>query len=437
MNLQTPGTRQCQKIFVLPLVALVASEKLEKECRILDEAGMYQWMHSLEDIELLHEYAQQNSEDAFEKLVVRHVNLVYSAALRQVREPILAGEVTQTVFIILGRKAHALSNRTILPAWLYRTTRLVAGRALRSEFRRRKREQEAAQMEPEHSEAAWQQIAPLLDEAMECLGDTDRSAIILRFFQKKNLREVGAALGTNESAAQKRVARAIHKLRSFLHQRGVVVPVVVLGAALSGNAVQSAPAGVATLATAGLKPVTASSSTMNLLNGTLKLMAWTKLKIGAIAGAVVLLGIGGTGYLGLAVTRSFQAVRSNSPVIVPVGVSNSVSVLLGSFHTNGDAAVTVDVTLRNHTAEPLEFGYGVQIKVPEGWAHTNGNVYQALTISPSDDTLRPLSDRTISVQVPASAALWRVFVPIHTFENGQLALDKKAQIFYSPEVAGK
>src|SRR3954469_22050047 len=142
-------------------------------------------MQSLNDIQLLHEYALRKSDDAFEILVSRHVDLVYSAALRQVRDPVIAGEVTQTVFLVLARKAGSLGNQTIIPGWLYRTTRLVAGRALRSEFRRRKREQEAAQMEPEESEAAWQQIAPLLDEAMECLGDTDRSAIILRFFQNK------------------------------------------------------------------------------------------------------------------------------------------------------------------------------------------------------------------------------------------------------------
>jgi RNA polymerase sigma factor (sigma-70 family) len=394
-------------------------------------------VQSVNDIQLLREYASRNSEAAFETLVARHLNLVYSAAMRQVGEPVLAGEVTQTVFIILARKAHALSNRTIVSGWLYRTTRLVAGRALRSEFRRRKREQEAAQMKPEQSEADWQQIAPLLDEAMERLGDKDRNAIILRFFQGKNLREIGAALGTNESAAQKRVARAIEKLRGFFNQRGIVMPAVVLGATLSGHAVQSAPTEVATLATAGLKAAAASPTTINLTNGTLDLMAWTKIKIAALAGVVALLGVAGTGYLLFAVIRSFQASRSNSPVIVPVGASNSVSVLLGSFHTNGAAGVTVEVTLRNHTAEPLEFGYGVQIKVPNGWAHTNGNVYQAFTTSPSDDTLRPLSERIISVQVPAPAVLWRVFVPVHTFENGQVATDKKAQIFYSREVAGR
>src|SRR5438046_665138 len=142
-------------------------------------------MQTLSDIQLLHEYALRKSDDAFEILVSRHVNLVYSAALRQVRDQVLAGEVTQTVFIVLSRKAHTLSNSTIVPAWLYRTTRLVAGRALRSESRRRKREHEAVQMEPEHSEASWQEIAPLLDEDMICLSEKDRSAIILRFFENK------------------------------------------------------------------------------------------------------------------------------------------------------------------------------------------------------------------------------------------------------------
>ncbi len=96
-----------------------------------------------DDLTLLREYSRNHSEPAFAALVSRHVNLVYSVALRQVREPILAEEITQAVFIILARKADALGDQTILPGWLCRTARYVSARALRTQCRRRQREQEA------------------------------------------------------------------------------------------------------------------------------------------------------------------------------------------------------------------------------------------------------------------------------------------------------
>src|SRR5262249_4827173 len=112
-----------------------------------------------DDIELLREYASTGSESAFGTIVSRYTNLVYSAALRQVRDPQLAEDVTQTVFILLARKAGSLGANTILPSWLYRTARYATLAALKHEARRQRREQEAhmeslAQNE-ESSDAAW------------------------------------------------------------------------------------------------------------------------------------------------------------------------------------------------------------------------------------------------------------------------------------------
>src|SRR5580765_6573151 len=219
-----------------------------------------------DDIELVREYATRQSEQAFETLVSRHVSLVHSAALRQVRDPHLAEEITQTVFTILARKSGSLSPKTILPGWLYRTTRYVSAAALKIQCRRQHREQEAhmqGTIQEAQTDSVWAQLAPLLDEAMTQLRDKDRDAIVLRYFQNKSLRDVGTALGVDEYAAQKRVMRALEKLRSIFAKYGAISTATVIAGAISTNSVQAAPAVLAKTATAAAltKGATASGST--------------------------------------------------------------------------------------------------------------------------------------------------------------------------------
>src|SRR5688572_29574286 len=155
------------------------------------------------DSELLARYARNGAEESFAEIVRRHLDLVHSAALRQVRSPQLAEEVAQSTFIKLARQAQQLAPDTILTAWLYQVTRREAIDVVRREARRCLREQIATEMNAMNATASdWTHIEPLLDEAMHALDDTDRTAVLLRYFENKSLREVGATLGTSENAAR-------------------------------------------------------------------------------------------------------------------------------------------------------------------------------------------------------------------------------------------
>ena len=233
-----------------------------------------------DDLTLLREYGRRNSEEAFAALVSRHVNLVYSVALRQVRDPHLAEEITQAVFIILARKAESLGPKTILPGWLCRTARYASANALTIQRRRQRREQEAHMQsilnEPESE--TWQQIAPLLDGAMEKLGQKDHDAVVLRFFEGRNFKEVGAALGASEDAAKMRVNRALDKLRKFFTKRGVSSTTAIIAGVISANSVQAAPVALAKSVTAVaiVKGAAVGGSTLILVKGTIKMMTSTK-----------------------------------------------------------------------------------------------------------------------------------------------------------------
>ena len=253
----------------------------------------------MDDMALLREYATGNSEAAFEALVSRRVGFVYSMALRQVRDPYLAEEVTQAVFIILAQKAGRISGKTILAGWLFRTTRFAALAQMRADAKRRRREQEAnmqSELQPTAPDAFWEQMSPLLDEALATLGETDRQAVLLRFFENRSLAEVGSHLGTGEDTARKRVSRALEKLHRYFSKRGVSSTTAIIAGTISAHSVQAAPAMLAKSVTAVAlaKGAAAGGSTLTLIKGALKIMAWTKAKIAVVVAAGVVLTAGTT-----------------------------------------------------------------------------------------------------------------------------------------------
>ncbi|MGO8837374.1 MAG: TIGR03435 family protein [Limisphaerales bacterium] len=300
-----------------------------------------------DDLILLREYARGHSEEAFAALVSRHVNLVYSVALRQVCDPHLAEEITQAVFIILARKADSLGEKTIISGWLCRTARYAAANALTIQRRRQRREQEAHMQsslnEPETGET-WSQIAPLLDVAMERLGQKDHDAVVLRFFEGRDFKEVGAALGASEDAAKMRVSRALEKLRKFFTKRGVNSTTAIITGAISAHSVHAAPVVLAksVTAVAVVKGSIAAASTLTLVKGTINLMAWIKAKT-AIVGTGMLLAAATTTAVAINWELNSKALDENPPIII-LRPTQFQSLTGGA--TSGSKVVLKNVSLR-------------------------------------------------------------------------------------------
>ena len=277
-------------------------------------------LHTMGDWQLLQAYAENSSEPAFTELVRLHIDWVYSVAIRNVGDPHLAEDVVQSVFVLLARKSRSIRPGTLVGGWLFRTTLHVAAHARRAENRRINRETTACTMIHDTAssttdEMLWQQLAPHLDQAVAALSAADRSAILLRFYQKAPLRDIGESLGISEEAAKKRVKRALEKMRGFLEGRGVKLGGGLLATVLAGKTVQTASASLSgTVVKTSLAVSSASSATLpRLAHETLRAWRWAKIKLAAGFAmgslALIFLVANTAGWLGRPATRQVNDFR--------------------------------------------------------------------------------------------------------------------------------
>lgn len=247
----------------------------------------------------LKEFVQNGSQEAFKEIVQIHLPLVWSTARRQVQDSHLAEDVAQQVFALLAQKARTLSDDVILSGWLYQATVHTASKVQRQEHRRTTREQQAANlMSDSTQESAWSQIEPLLDSAMSELDERDRDAIVLRYFEKKSLKDVGAALGINDDAAQKRLSRAVEKLRQYFAQHSQAVSATTLIAGLGVGAIQPAPAALlASITSTAVSSLPAASN--------LTLISWTMIK--PVAATIAIVGLAATAVVQRNTNQSLRA----------------------------------------------------------------------------------------------------------------------------------
>jgi RNA polymerase sigma factor (sigma-70 family) len=269
-------------------------------------------MQEYSDAQLLREYAHRGDEAAFREIVQRHTDFIYSAALRQTDSPDQARDVTQSVFTDLARKAAPLSKKfspeSSLAGWLYRSTRFAVLKSLRAERRRLVYETKAMEHLVTTAEPPpdWENIRPLLDEAMSALTDEDREALLLRFFKDHDLHSVGHALGVSDDAAQKRISRALEKLREQLSRRGFQTSAAALSLIISTNAIHAAPIGLATaISCAALLPAAGLGTGLTAT----KILAMTTLQKTFITSAIAI-AVGAGIYEGHQASRLRTAVET-------------------------------------------------------------------------------------------------------------------------------
>jgi RNA polymerase sigma factor (sigma-70 family) len=282
-----------------------------------------------DDFSLLQRYVRERSDAAFQALMNRHVDLVYSASLRLTNDPHLAEDVTQAVFIVLSRKASQLKTGVVLPAWLLTVTRLTAANARRDKSNQSRIEQKAASMTtdiaPDAAAAAeWAQLSPLLDDALAALNEIERAAVVLRYFNHCSSLDIAKRLDISADAAEKRVSRGLEKLRSFFARKGVTVSAVILAGHITAQSVHAAPAALVSALPTALATATAAgagkATSVVLAKGAMTAMtiATTK-QIAVYTCALIVIGVtSGVAIKNLSGSSSAAAASSSAPLTKPI-----------------------------------------------------------------------------------------------------------------------
>jgi RNA polymerase sigma factor (sigma-70 family) len=265
----------------------------------------------IEDTELLRRYAEEHSEAAFTELVKRRLGLVYAVALRQTGgDAHRAQDIAQTVFTNLARKASSLARQPVLAGWLYRSAQFAASDAMRTERRRQVREQESHTMNEilseDRSAGDWDKLRPDLDQVLGELDESDRDALVLRFFDDRPFTDVGAKLNLTENAARMRVQRALEKVRALLARRGVRSTTAALAGVLTGQAGTAAPAAIVASVSSAALAGAASGGALVTATGLFKIMSTTKI----ITAAAVVALVGLAGYEFAVIQKSKESAAS-------------------------------------------------------------------------------------------------------------------------------
>ncbi len=361
-----------------------------------------------DDTDLLRRYVRDNSEEAFAELVRRHVDLVYSSALRRVgRDAHLAEDVTQQVFAELARKGRALLTRATLEGWLYTTSRFKAIDAVRTESRRRLREQNSLSMNPAQpgpqGGGDWESLRPLIDSAMDALSEGDREVLLLRYFQSRSFAEVGRMLSLTEDTARKRSSRALERLRAQLARRGLSSATEALALILGNQAIGAAPGGLAT-GVSGAALASAKGSAVSAVHF-LRIMTTIKIAAGAATLALLVASLGTAAFEAREHQRAEDALararrdtaEAETQLKVLDGQIRDADRGAAALQASIDAAAAADEAAkarRAHPADPRESGRLFSERYPEAqplllghdvaWnALRNNPLFNALGLTPA------------------------------------------------------